>query len=79
MLDVKGRAAMRVKRSLRRLGNHVSVNKQFQAEIEVFLYALDSYEEKFATNPRITFDEHCASLMAYAQVARSAGFSPREN
>ena len=70
---------MSVKRRLRRLGNRVTANKQVQAEIEVFLYALDSYEEKFATNPRITFDEHCASLMAFAQVARSAGHSSREN
>jgi hypothetical protein len=47
--------------------------------MEIFLYALDSYAERFAKNPELSFDEHCASLMAGAQVARSSGHSAREN
>jgi hypothetical protein len=55
------------------------MNEQVRVEMEVFLFALHSYQEKFTKNPGLSFDEHCASLMACAQVARSAGHSVREN
>lgn len=57
----------------------MSLNEQVRVEMEIFLYALDSYGERFAKNPELSFDEHCASLMAGAQVARSAGYAAREN
>ena len=47
----------------------MSGNEQVRVEMHTFLQALDSYPTCFATNPDITFDEHCVSLMALAQVA----------
>lgn len=73
------RAASKLRRSRGRKEHRVSHNEQVRVEMEVFLYALDSYAERFAKNPELSFDEHCASLMAGAQVARSAGHSAREN
>jgi hypothetical protein len=72
-------AARKLRRSRGREGTRVSYNEQVRVEMEIFLYALDSYAERFAKNPELSFDEHCASLMAGAQVARSSGHSAREN
>ncbi len=47
-------------------------NEQVRVEMYTFLQALDSYPTCFATNPEITFDEHCVSLMALAQVATTS-------
>jgi hypothetical protein len=52
----------------RRSEKYVSGNEQVRVEMHTFLQALDSYPTCFATNPDITFDEHCVSLMALAQV-----------
>lgn len=41
----------------------MSGNEQVRAEIEAFLQALNSYPERFAADPQITFEEHRASLM----------------
>jgi hypothetical protein len=62
----------KVKRSPGRKEIRVSVNEQVRFEIEVFLYALESYAERFAKHPGLSFDEHCASLMAFAHAAPSA-------
>lgn len=42
----------------------MSNNEQVQVEMETFLQALTSYPERFATDPRITFEEHRSSLAA---------------
>jgi hypothetical protein len=62
----------KAKRSPGRKEIRVSVNEQIRFEIEVFLYALESYAERFAKHPGLSFDEHCASLMAFAHAAPSA-------
>lgn len=67
--NAEGCLAMKVKRSKE---IRVSVNEQVRIEIEVFLYALESYSERFAKHPGLSFDEHCASLMAFAHAAPSA-------
>jgi hypothetical protein len=69
---LKDARRMKVKRSPGRKEIRVSVNEQVRFEIEVFLYALESYAERFAEHPGLTFDEHCASLMAFAHAAPSA-------
>lgn len=38
-------------------------NEQARAEIQCFLEALDSYAERFATDPKITFAEHFCSMV----------------
>jgi hypothetical protein len=50
----------------------VSGNEQVRVEIQTFLAALNSYPERFAVNPGITFEEHCTSLMAFSSM-RLAG------
>jgi len=41
----------------------VPANEQVQAEIQIFLQALDSYAARFAADPDISFEEYRASLM----------------
>ena len=60
---------MKAKRTHLRSEKKVLGNEQVRVEMYTFLQALDSYPTCFATNPEITFDEHCVSLMALAQVA----------
>ena len=40
----------------------MSDNKKVEAEIQSFLEALASYPERFATDPRLTFEQHRSSL-----------------
>ena len=54
----------------------MSGNERVLEEIKTFLKALDSYPARFAANPEITFEEHRASLLAFAQAA-SQGGAPR--
>jgi hypothetical protein len=42
----------------------MSSNDQVRAEIETFLQALASYPDRFAADPRVTFDEYRLSLVA---------------
>lgn len=55
---------MKGKGSSRRSERVMSNNEQVQVEMETFLQALTSYPERFATDPRITFEEHRSSLAA---------------
>ena len=41
----------------------MSVDEQVRTEIKTFLLALRSYPDRFAKDPRITFQEYCCSLM----------------
>jgi len=40
----------------------MSGNEQVRVEIRSFLLALASYPDRFAVNPRITFEEHRSSI-----------------
>lgn len=42
-------------------------NEQVRTEIQRFLQALDSYPDRFAKDPGVTFEEHCSSLVAVAE------------
>jgi len=48
-------------------GNHVSGNEQVRREIQRFMQALRSYPERFARNPRLTFEEYCSGLVQTAK------------
>ena len=54
----------------------MSPNERVRIEMQSFLRALDSYPECFATNPRISFEEHCSSLV---EAATLASFRRQEN
>ena len=43
--------------------NPVQSNEQVRIEIQTFLQALDSYPDRFAANPGITFEEYCNGLV----------------
>jgi hypothetical protein len=43
--------------------NPVQSNEQVRIEIQTFLKALDSYPDRFAVNPGITFEEYCSGLV----------------
>ena len=47
--------------------SQLSDNEQVRREIQSFLQALDSYPERFANNPGITFEQHCTGLVATAK------------
>jgi len=57
----------------------MSVNEQVRAEMQAFLQALVSHADRFASDPKLTFEEHHISLMlatresACQPAARSAG------
>ena len=44
----------------------MSDNKKVEAEIQSFLDALASYPERFATDPRLTFEQHRSTLATAA-------------
>jgi len=48
-------------------GNHLSGNEQVRIEIQRFLQALRSYPQRFARNPRLTFEEYCSGLVQTAK------------
>jgi hypothetical protein len=52
--------------------NQMSTNEQVLAEMQVFLLALASYPDRFAMNPKVSFEEHCCSIMQVAQDGRLA-------
>jgi hypothetical protein len=41
----------------------VQTNETVRAEMQAFLVALSSYPDRFAANPRISFQQHWGSLM----------------
>jgi len=45
---------------------HMSGDELVRVEMESFLQALESYPERFASNPRITFEQHRSSLVSPA-------------
>ena len=47
--------------------NHLSGNEQVRREIQRFMQALRSYPERFARNPRLTFEEYCSGLVQAAK------------
>jgi len=58
---------MKVRVREEKKGNRVPGNEQVRREIQTFLVALASYPDGFAANPRITFEEHCKSLILSAR------------
>jgi hypothetical protein len=56
---------------LARVGdNPLSGDERVRREIQTFLQALNSYPERFAKNPRITFEEYRSSLIPAAKTDR---------
>lgn len=56
----------------------MSANEQVRIEIQSFLLALDSYPERFAQSPGISFEEHRSSLVeAAAPAPRRRVFNSR--
>ena len=47
--------------------NRLTGNEHVRIEIQSFLQALRSYPERFARNPRLTFEEHCSGLVQTAK------------
>lgn len=66
---------MRAKAFHRNKESRMSGNERVLEEIKTFLKALDSYPARFAANPEVTFEEHRASLLAFAQAASQGGQS----
>lgn len=54
----------------RRKGHYMSSNEQVRAEIQTFLKALDSYADRVAKEPKVTFEQHHVSLMPSASPTR---------
>ena len=47
--------------------NQLSGNEQVRMEMQIFLHALNSYPERCARNPSITFEEYCGGLVESAK------------
>jgi hypothetical protein len=56
--------------NVRPCANLLAGNKQVQSEIRNFLEALDSYPERFAEEPGITFEQHLCNLVCAAREPR---------
>ena len=59
------RCAGKVKAMVSRIRSigKVQTNETVRAEMQTFLAALASYPDRFAANPRISFEQHWGSLM----------------
>jgi len=57
---------------------YVEGNQQVRIEMQSFLRALDSYPERFAQDPGISFEEHRSSLVPAASIS-PAKKDPRRN
>ena len=55
----------------------MSGNDQVRAEIETFLQGLASYPDRFAADPRVTFDEYRLSLVAALHAAKAESLPVR--
>jgi hypothetical protein len=65
---VLGCTEMKVRMSLSSTSeNSLSGNERVRMEILSFLWALDSYPERFAKDPSITFEEHRSSLISLSE------------
>lgn len=51
----------------------MSGDEQVRSEIQTFIRALESYPERFADNPRVTFEEYRSSL------AQTSNLEPRRS
>ena len=49
----------------------MSINQQVLTEIQIFLKALDSYPDRFARDPQITFEQHHCGLITSDQIKSS--------
>jgi hypothetical protein len=49
------------------------VDEQVRTEIQTFLRALDSYPDRFARDPGVTFEEHRNSLVQITSRPRRRG------
>jgi len=58
-------------RQVRTGDRRISGNEQVRNEIERFMRAIDSYPDRFARDPRLTFEEH------HGRLARAATEEPR--
>jgi hypothetical protein len=54
---------MKARVSLVRSIGKVQTNETVRAEMQAFLAALASYPDRFAANPRISFEQHWGSLI----------------
>ena len=50
----------------------VQTNESVRAEMQTFLAALVSYPDRFAVNPRISFEQHLGSLMVPPHTSEAA-------
>ncbi|MGC2477085.1 MAG: hypothetical protein WA485_22300 [Candidatus Sulfotelmatobacter sp.] len=50
--------------------SQMQANEIVRAEMQTFVLALVSYPERFAANPRVSFDQHRISLMVSELVLR---------
>lgn len=51
-------------KGFRRSEVNMSCNEMVRVEMESFLQALESYPQRFASDPHITFEEYRSSLMS---------------
>ena len=49
------------------IATQLTGNDHVRIEMQRFLQALRSYPERFASNPRLTFEEHCSGLVQTAK------------
>ena len=56
----------------KRVDAHVWDNEQVLREMQAFVRALESYPDRFASDPTVTFEEHRSNLIPVAS-ARSVG------
>ena len=60
-------------RQVPRGDNPLPNDEQVRSEIQTFLLALDSYPDRFAKDPKITFEKHCSSLVPPSKNIHSGG------
>jgi len=53
--------------------NRVSANEQVRSEIQSFLRAVNTYPDRFARDPKISFKKYCGSLMQSAKIESRRG------
>jgi hypothetical protein len=63
VLGLRGMREMKARVSRIRSIVAVQSNETVRAEMQTFLAALASYPDRFASNPRISFEQHWGSLM----------------
>src|SRR5579872_7439104 len=64
-----GRSVVKIKSQMRQLragDRRLSGNEQVRKEIDSFMRAMHSYPDRFARDPRVTFEEHHGRLVRAA-------------